>query len=232
MKEPTIVFLDTETTGIEATDRLVQVSYKVRGTGETDTELFSPPEGVELTLEATSVHHITKKMLADKPFFANSKMKDRLNELFKSDTIMVAHNAMFDIGVLKMEGLEPHKFICTLKVARFLDPKAEMTNYKLQYLRYAYDLDVEGKAHDAEGDVAVLEKLFEHFSKTLTIQEMLDISAKPSFIRKFPFGKYKGELVADVSKKDRDYIRWFLETKKQDESKDEDWIYTLNEVLK
>src|SRR5690242_18369429 len=119
--EPIIVFLDTETTGVEATDRLIQVSYKVRETGENDTQLFSPPEGVILTLEATSVHHITKKMLADKPFFTNSKMKERLQELFNTDAIMVAHNAMFDIGVLRMEGLEPKKNICTLKVARFLD---------------------------------------------------------------------------------------------------------------
>ncbi len=232
MEKPLIVFLDTETTGVEATDRLIQVSYKVRSTGETDTQLFCPPEGVILTLEATSVHHITRKMIADKPFFTNSKMKERLQELFSEGAIMVAHNAIFDIGVIRMEGLEPQKHICTLKIARFLDSKGEMANHKLQYLRYACDLEVEGKAHDAEGDVAVLEKLFEYFLNKLTIEEMLEISAKPSFIRRFSFGKYKGELVSDVAKKDKDYLRWFLETKKQDEAKDEDWIYTLTEVLK
>ncbi len=230
--EPTIVFLDTETTGIEATDRLVQISYKVWKTNETGTELFKPPEGVELSFEATSVHHITKKMIADKPLFADSAMKRRLEELFAQGAIMVAHNALFDLGIISAEGLKPQKHICTLKVARFLDEKAELTNHKLQYLRYAYDLDVEGKAHDAEGDVAVLEKLFEHFLKDISLEKMIEISSVPSLIRRFSFGKYNGDLVSDVLQKDRSYLEWFLKTKKEASPLDEDWIYTLLEVLK
>lgn len=232
MSEPLIVFLDTETTGLTDKDRLVQISYKVWQKDEEGTELFCPPEGVELSYEATSVHHITRAMVADKPLFSESSMKKRLEELFSQGGIMVAHNALFDMGIIASEGLVPQKHICTLKVARHLDEKAELTQHKLQYLRYAYDLDVDGKAHDARGDVAVLEKLFEFFLKNTSLEEMIEISSKPSLIRRFSFGKYKGDLVVDVLKKDREYLEWFLETKKKENPLNEDWIYTLTEVLK
>jgi uncharacterized protein (DUF3820 family) len=60
---------------------------------------------------------------------------------------------------------------------------------------------------------------------------MVDISAKPVLIRKFTFGKYNGELLVEVLKKDRGYLEWLQKTKKQ-EGGDEDWLYTLQEFLK
>lgn len=230
MSESKIVFLDTETTGLGETDRLVQISYKVKGTDEKGTELFRPPEGVELSFEATSVHHITRSMVADKPLFSESQMKKRLAELFDDGAIMVAHNALFDLGMIKAEGLLPKQYICTYKVARFLDENLEMANHKLQYLRYAYNLEIDGRAHDAEGDVAVLEKLFERLLRDVPLEKMIDISVNPSFIKRFSFGKHKGELVEEVAKTDKDYLEWLLDTKKR-EGKDEDWIYTLTKVL-
>ncbi len=233
MNKEKIIFLDTETTGLTEKDRLVQIAYKLWDTGESGTELFKPPVGVELAFEATAVHHITRKMVSDKPLFAGSDLSKRIQELFNDGYIMVAHNALFDLGIIATENLKPQKFICTLKVARYLDEKSEHTNHKLQYLRYAYDLEVEGKAHDAEGDVAVLEKLFEFFLKEMPIEKMIEVSLNPSVIRKFSFGKYKGDLVTDVIAKDRPYLEWFLDTKKKDPKPgDEDWIYTLTEILK
>jgi len=232
MNEPLIVFLDTETTGLTDKDRLVQIAYKVWKTDEEGVELFKPPAGVELSYEATSVHHITRAMVSDKPLFGESKMKKRLQELFEQGAIMVAHNALFDMGIISLEGLKPQKHICTLKIARYLDEKAELTNHKLQYLRYAYELDVDGKAHDAEGDVMVLEKLFEYFLKNLSLEKMIEISSMPSLIRRFSFGKYSGDLVMDVLKKDRGYLEWFLKTKQEASPLDEDWVYTLKEALK
>ncbi|MFZ3020367.1 MAG: 3'-5' exonuclease [Minisyncoccia bacterium] len=230
--EPLIVFLDTETTGLTEKDRLVQISYKVWNTDESATEIFNPPEGVELTYEATSVHHITREMVKGKPAFMGSQMWKRLDELFKQGAIMVAHNALFDLGIISSEGLKPQKFVCTLKVARYLDEKAELTNHKLQYLRYAYNLDVNGRAHDAEGDVAVLEKLFEHLLKDVSLEKMIEISSQPSLIRRFSFTKHKGELVSDVLKNDRSFLEWFLSVKSKENPIDEDWVYTLTEALK
>ncbi len=231
MKEPKIIFLDTETTGLTDKDRLVQLSYKVWKTDEDSTELFRPPEDVELSFEASSVHHISRAMVADKPLFSESPMKVRLAELFSEDSIVVAHNAAFDLSILKSEGLIPAKYICTLKVARFLDDEAVLSQHKLQYLRYAHGIEVEGQAHDARGDVAVLEKLFEFYLNKMDLQQMMEVSGKPSIIKRFSFGKYKGLTVAEVLQNDREYLEWFLATKKKETPQNEDWIYTLTQIL-
>jgi exodeoxyribonuclease X len=59
------------------------------------------------------------------------------------------------------------------------------------------------------------------------MQEMLRISAEPSLIRKFAFGKYNGMLVEDVAKIDRGYLIWLLSQKTADPVRDEDWIHSL-----
>ncbi|MEK7635344.1 MAG: 3'-5' exonuclease [Patescibacteria group bacterium] len=233
-----LIFLDTETTGVEADkDRLCQVCYKV-GKGEPRTEYFKPP--VPMTVKSMSITHITDKILVDKLAFEGSQMKKDLEVLLK-DGVLVAHNAKFDIAMLEAEGLKVSKFICTLRVARYLDKEGVIPEHNLQYLRYYLGLEIEGNAHDAEGDVNVLEALFERlFSKIKTtagseekaIKEMIEISKTPSIFVKFSFGKHKDKKIEEVLAADRGYLEWFLRTKLQDDPDDEDWIYTLKYYLK
>ncbi|MEY2671992.1 MAG: polymerase subunit epsilon [Candidatus Parcubacteria bacterium] len=153
-----IVFLDTETTGINATDLLCQLAYK--SGDEIFCELYNP--GMKIPPEASAVTHISNKMVADKPSFKESgDYKNIKSMLEDDDTIMVAHNAKFDIGMIKKEGIVPAHTICTLRVVRALDKDGKIPQHKLQYLRYFLDIDIEAQAHDALGDVLVLEKLFE-----------------------------------------------------------------------
>ena len=105
-----LVFLDTETTGTGEEDRLVQVAYKTKD--ETVDELFKPE--LPMKVESMAVCHITNKMLEDKPKFQGSQTHSKLVNLFASDsTVLVAHNAKFDIDMLVREGIEPKNFICT-----------------------------------------------------------------------------------------------------------------------
>ena len=153
-----IVFFDTETTGIGEPDRLCQIAWKLGD--ELKVELFKPP--LPVPAEAMAVHHITNKILADRPSFQESTEWSAIKDLFEhADTIPVAHNAKFDLDMLKKENIIPKRHICTLRVVRALDTNNKFSNYKLQYLRYALDIDIEGVAHSADGDVMVLEKLFE-----------------------------------------------------------------------
>ena len=113
-----LIFLDTESTGIDpAKDRLCQVCYRTEA-GGTRVEYFKPP--VPISIEAMSVTHITNRMVADKPPFADSPMKAELERLL-ADGVLVAHNAKFDKTMLELEGLRVPRFICTLRVARHLD---------------------------------------------------------------------------------------------------------------
>jgi DNA polymerase III epsilon subunit-like protein len=231
-----LIFLDTETTGNDITkDRLSQVCYRFDGV--ISNEYFKPP--VPMSVKAMSITHITNKMLVDKPAFQGSLMQDSLKELLK-DNVLVAHNAKFDIGMLENEGLAVPKFICTLRVARFLDSNNLIPEYGLQFLRYFLDLDVEGSAHDAEGDVNVLYAVFDRLFQKIkeleggeekAIEKMIDISKTPTIFNKFNFGKHKDKTVEEVLKNDRRYLEWLLNTKLENEQNDEDWIYTLKYYL-
>jgi exodeoxyribonuclease X len=237
--EPIVpAFFDTETTGLGEADRLCQVALKV---GEDMTyATFRPP--VPISLGSMAIHQITNRMVEGLPPFAGSEAHAAFQALAAQEhVVFVAHNALFDIAMLKKEGIEVTRWICTLKVARFLDHDSRAEQYALQYLRHYFGLEIEGVPHDARGDVIVLEKVFERlvelfiaeerFPQVTTVQgalrEMVRISTEPSLIRKFPFGKYGGMLLEDVAKIDRGYLIWLLSQKTAEPAKDEDWIHTL-----
>ncbi|MEK7564100.1 MAG: exonuclease domain-containing protein [Patescibacteria group bacterium] len=233
-----IIFFDTETTGNTNEDFLIQLAYK---SGEEKFEnLYKPP--IKIPPDASAIHHITNKMVADSPTFKDSKEYTNVKDLFENEnSVVVAHNALFDLEVIKKENIEPKKFICTLRLSRYLDPEEKIEKYNLQYLRYLLDLDVEATAHDAMGDVLVLEKLFERLkTKMMTengededkvIEKMIEISSHPSLFHSFKFGKYNGQKIEDVVKTDRGYLQWLYDQKKNGDTIEEDWIYTLKHYL-
>ncbi len=232
-----LIFLDTETTGNDlAKDRLCQVCY--RTTDGIRTEYFKPT--VPISVKSMSITHITNKMVADKPLFKESQMYQDLSKLLSEGTL-VAHNAKFDIAMLTAEGLTVPRFICTLRVARHLDTDAVIPEYNLQFLRYFLDLEVEGNAHDAEGDVNVLYAIFRRqlqkiketgLSEDEAINKMIEISSTPSLFKKINFGKHAGKTLAEVAETDRGYLEWLLKQKESDGENDEDWLYTLKYYLK
>lgn len=232
-----LIFLDTETTGNEpAKDRLCQVCYQVDG--KTHMGYFKPP--MPISVKAMSITHITNKMVADKEAFADSRFKKDLQELL-SDGILVAHAALFDIAMLKAEGVDVPRFIDTLRVVRHLDPEMKIPEHNLQYLRYFLELEVEGAAHDAEGDVNVLAALFDRLFKKMregtasdeeAVEEMMRVSARPTLFKYMLFGKYKGVALEEVAKTDRRYLEWLLTQKEAaDSNSEEDWVYTLKHYL-
>lgn len=242
----TLIFFDTETTGNELKDRLCQLAYKTlnENISEMFDELYKPE--VPITVASQAVHHITPRMVENKPAFTESPHYEEVKKLFEdTNTILVAHNAKFDIEMLAKEGITCTYSIDTLKIARYLDPDVKIERYNLQFLRYLLeldkDIDEKIQAHDAKGDVLILEKLFvrlftklkenENLNDEQTLTRMVDISRAPSLITKFTFGKHVGKKVADVALSDRGYLEWLLNTKRQSEQDEEDWIYTLEHFL-
>ena len=102
-----IIFLDTETTGIKSA-RLIQLAYKVYGSNEIVCEYFKPP--ISIDIEAMSVHHITEKKVSDKKPFHQTNHFEDVQKLLK-DSVLVAHNASFDMSVLENEGIKVDKYI-------------------------------------------------------------------------------------------------------------------------
>lgn len=224
-----LIFLDTESTGNDPKiDRLCQVAYKARG--EMKVGLFKPP--IPISVKAMSITHITNALVADAEAFGASRMKRELQALL-NEGVMVAHNAIFDIAMLKHEGVEVPRFICTLRLARHLDPENVIPEYNLQFLRYFLNLEVDAVAHDAEGDVRVLEAVFRRLhAKLPDLETMIEISSKPTLFTVFNFGKHKGRRVEEVLTTDRSYLEWLLNQKLVDGADDdEDWTYTLKYYL-
>lgn len=233
-----LIFFDTETTGNTESDFLIQLAYKngdQEFNGLYKAEKTIPPE-------ASAVHHITNKMLMDKGAFKDSKDYKKVKELFEDENnVVVAHNAPFDLVMMEKEGIKPKNFICTLRLARHLDPKDKVEKYNLQYLRYLLGIEIDATAHDALGDVLVLEALFDRLKKKImeeesldedsAVERMIEISSHPSIFNTFKFGKYNGQKLADVAKTDRGYLEWLLEQKLNGDGIDEDWIYTLRHHL-
>lgn len=227
-----LVFIDTETTGIDLLmDRLFQVAYKHKG--KVYSEFFKPP--VPISIKAQSITHITNEMVEKKEDFSYSQMKKDLSLILK-DNILVAHNAIFDIDILAKEGVDTSRYICTLKVARFIDEEGIIPEYNLQYLRYYLNLNVHALSHNAEDDIKVLEALFENFYEKMlyqyktsdkVIEKMVEVSSLPSLFKVFPFGKHRGRRIEEIVISDRSYVEWILEQKIQNEYYDEDWIHTL-----
>lgn len=227
-----LIFLDTETTGLDNA-RIVQLAYKIRNSDEMFIEYYKPPVPIEFG--AMGTHHITEEMVADKlPFLETTTYKE-LPQILK-DSVFVAHNAKYDIGILKNEGIEVNNSICTYKVAYRL---YDLPDYKLQSLRYRWGVKIdEAKAHDASGDVAVLEQIFEHMIKEYanqnqlsedeSIKKFIEISNEPVLLRKISFGKHSGTSFDDLRKNYRDYLVWMRDKM---EDKNEDLEFTINHHL-
>jgi DNA polymerase III epsilon subunit-like protein len=234
-----IIFLDTETTGnVPEKDFLCQLAFKTDT--ETFCELFKPP--ISIPPEASSITHITDKHVKDKKAFKESDNYGAIKLMLEDPTaVLVAHNAKFDIAIIQKEDIIPANFICTLRVARALDKDNVIPQYKLQYLRYYLGIEIEAEAHDALGDVLVLEKLFERLLAKImkednideagAIEKMIEISSRPSLMNIFSFGKHNGKTVAEVAQIDRGYLDWMLTQKEQNPENEEDWIYTLRHYL-
>lgn len=230
-----LIFLDTETTGNELLkDHLFQICYLNRGS--IHSQFFKPP--VPISVKAQSITHVTNKMVADKESFTDSEFKRALQEELRGG-ILVAHNAPFDICMLSKEGVEVPRFICTLKVARFLDEMCEIPEFNLQYLRYLWELEVKGFPHDAESDVYVLEAVFKKLYGAIlkrtdergVIPKMMEISSQPFLFRVLNFGKYKGWRVEEVVIENKGYLEWLLSEKMKNEEAEADWIFTLKHHL-
>ena len=237
-----LLFIDTETTGREEQDRIFQVAYDFEG--EEHEAMFKPP--LPLCIEAMEATHYTNRDVADKPAFIGSPTQKHLQTLLKNpDVVFVAHNAQFDIAMLAKDDVHALRAIDTLKVAQALDTEAKLGAYRLQYLRYALDLQVDNaQAHDALGDVRVLKALFvrlydklfqEHGVHESVIEEMIAITENLVEIKRINFGKYAGKLIREIRDIDPGYLEWLLKQKENDtentHDQNADWIFTLRKVL-
>jgi len=240
------VLFDTETTGNQEQDRIIQVGAMIvhsKDNIEVFDELCSAD--VPISLEAMEVHNITPDVIENQPPYAQLNFAQKIDQLNQKENYLIAHNIAFDLGMLEKEGFQSnYTSIDTLRCAKHLLP--ESPYHRLQYLRYALELyktegqeadklDITIKAHDAIGDVLVMKLLLsklvrltqEKFPGINPMQKLAELTQTPVLMKTFKFGKYKDREIAEICKADSGYIKWM----KNNLDLDEDMMYTLDYYL-
>lgn len=240
------IILDTETTGVSESDRVIQLGYIVLGTNPVEVHNEFNSCDIPIGFGAMEVHGITPDLLDGKPSCTETSAYKRLEELNTDDNYLIIHNAPFDIKMLEKEGFNPQmKVIDTLRVAKHILPDEEA--HRLQYFRYkmnlykeeekeAAALGVVVKAHDAIGDVLVLKLLLsklrvlvqEAYPSENPVEKMVDLTNTPILVKTFRFGKHKGKELVEVAREDAGYLRWMLSSM---ENLDDDMRYSINSAL-
>jgi DNA polymerase III epsilon subunit-like protein len=240
------ILFDTETTGNQEEDRIIQIGAMVvgaKGAVEVYDELcFSP---LPIKIEAMEVHNITPELIAGKAPFSSSRFYHDIQALNRENNYLIAHNISFDLGMLEKEGFQNRmKLIDTLRCSKHLFPNSDA--HRLQYFRYSLGLyrdeqaeanrhNIIIKAHDAIGDVLVMKLLLsklvaevkKRYRGVNPMRKLEELTNTPVYMKDFKFGKYKGEKIEDIARRDTGYIRWMLKSLELDE----DLKYTLERVL-
>ena len=153
--------LDLETTGISfRTEKITEVGIIKIKNGEVidEFECFVNPEK-PIPPEVVEVTHITDDMVKDAETI--DKVIPKIID-FIGDSILVAHNADFDIGFLKYNFAEygyslENTYIDTLRLSKVIFP--EFKKYKLGIIASNLNIEVE-VAHRALDDVKTLVAIF------------------------------------------------------------------------
>lgn len=197
LEDATYCVLDLETTGISiTTEKITEVGIMKVKNGEVidEFEIFVNPEK-PIPQRVVEVTNITDEMVKDAETI--DKVFPKILE-FVGDSIIVAHNASFDVGFLKhnakLLGYEfNNTYIDTLPLAKDLFP--DLKKYKLGKIADSLGIEVD-VAHRALADVDTTVKVFNVMLKKLkdkginTVDE-IDSARKDSEAQKEEFKKQR-----------------------------------------
>jgi DNA polymerase III epsilon subunit family exonuclease len=184
----TFVAFDTETTGLWApSNRIVEIAgvrFLRDGTVlETMAQLINP--GMAIPEQVTAIHGITDDMVSGAER-AGAVLK-RFFEFCEPDSILIAHNALFDISFVWHEcqrnslSLSENVILDSCSLARKLIPGQK--SYSLLSLSKSLELAVE-QEHRALSDALLVARLSAHLfglcSEDVTLSEVAQLSGSYS----------------------------------------------------
>jgi len=232
LKNP-LVFLDLETTGTNiVTDRIVEISYlKIHPNGNEEMKTFRVNPGLPIPAEISAIHGIYDQDVAQSPAFREIA-KTVARDIEGCDLAGFNSNR-FDIPLLVEELLRADVDI-DIKKRKLIDVQAIFHKMEQRTLAAAYrfycDAELEG-AHSAAADTKatyeVLKAQLDRYPTELKndITALAEISAYGKNVdfagrmvyddngnEIINFGKYKGQKVTDVLRKDLGYYSWIMQS--------------------
>jgi len=174
------LIVDTESTGLEDDDRLIEIGIVEHIDGMASGAVhhwFINPER-PISSDAIAVHGITDDALRDKPVFAG--IVDEFLDVVVRD-VLVMHNATFDLGMinreLRLAGrplLPEDQVVDTLEVARKALP--QRGRHTLEALCNYYSINRAGRRlHSALDDAKLLSDIYPLLLRDLDSVDMIDI---------------------------------------------------------
>ncbi|MDO4780648.1 MAG: exonuclease domain-containing protein, partial [Bacteroides sp.] len=229
LKNP-IIFFDLETTGINInTDRIVELSYiKVYPNGKEEVKTIRVNPEIHIPKEASEVHGIYDKDVENCPTF--KEVSKNLAKDFEGCDLAGFNSNRFDIPLLAEEFLRAEADIDISK-RKFIDVQVIFHKMEQRTLSAAYKFYCDKElqdAHSAEADTRATYEVFKaqldrypqlkndvaFLSDFSSFTKNVDFAGRIVYndkgVEVFNFGKYKGEPVAEVLKKDIGYYGWIM----------------------
>lgn len=225
-----LVFLDLETTGVNlSSDRIVEIAMiriQPDGTRQVKRKLINPE--MPIPKASSDVHGITDEMVKDAPTFKQAG--NEIKQFLENCDLGGYNSNRFDIPLLMEEflraGLEVNlserKMVDVQHIFYSMEPRTLSAAYKFYCNQELVN------AHSAEADIQatvdVLMAQLERYPKLgNTVESILNVIGEDRVIdyarrfvyddkgiEVFNFGKYKGQAICEVLKREPHYYDWMM----------------------
>ena len=159
------VVVDLETTGLSPRHghRIIEIgAVAVEGGAIGDEFTMLVDAGVPIPLTVQAIHGITADMLEGRP-----KTEEALRSFsaFIGDSVLIAHNAAFEVTFLRHEFARlklgfPNRHVCTLEMSRRHLPRLPDYTLETVYLHLFPDADFLRQSHRALDDARMTAKIW------------------------------------------------------------------------
>lgn len=225
-----IAFIDLETTGVNlSTDRIVEIAIvKILpdGSRQTKRKLINPQ--MPIPAASSAIHHITDEMVKDEPSF--KQVANELKQFIENCDLGGYNSNRFDIPLLMEEflragvdvDLTKRKMVDVQHIFYQMEPRTLSAAVKFYCGKELED------AHSAEADInATIDVLLAQMDRYKNLgnsvdsvvaaigeEKLIDYARRFIYDEQgreiFNFGRYKGQVIGDVLKKDTSYYDWMM----------------------
>ena len=227
-----LVFFDIESTGLDiATDRIVELCLiKVRPDGTEDERVYRFNPEKPISAEASAVNGISDEDVQGCPTFKeraaeiadylkgcdlagyNSNKFDvplLVEDLLRADTDFdITKSHLVDVQTI-FHKMEPRNLVAAYRF--YCGKSLEDAHTALADTRATYEVlkaELEHYPDDVKNDVPWLEE-FTRRARTADLAGRIGYNAQGQEV--FNFGKYRGQVVSDVLRRDPNYYIWMMQ---------------------